>query len=485
MNPPRPLVRLAPALLLAAGLAGGPLCAPALAGDQANQAPAQPAAAPERPGDAQPPQAPAQPLIDVDFPGGALTAYIAALRKAAGDAPVNAVFSDVAAKLPLHAIELHQVTVGAALEAIEAAHTGEFVVFVNPVADSTQTGAMIYRIEVAGKSGRPSPPKQSTHVFQIPAGDGAAPTEESLAAAEAAAALAGGEQAEAVLRFHEGTGLLIARGTTEQIAAISETLTLLKRQADLRVEAMRRRAVEGQQRLEGVLDRAREHPALLRQELEAELRLAMMELERAELRVQAAREDLQRTSAVAERGAATSHELRQHQRRLREAELDMGQAATQVDRLRARLDAAREQRPSPGDPQEVERRLEIAQARIGNLQETRRQVQEKIRRIVSRDDPTQDTSGELSRLHAQQSQIEAEAGLLMEEVRALQAALAAQRERSAPEKEQQTAEQREAAVLRERLKQQQSEIDNLRQQLEQAQATIRQLQARLNRGGGQ
>lgn len=201
---------------------------------------------------AQPPAAPAErarpslPVIDLSFPGGTVTDYVAALRKATPDA--NVVIAPGAGEATVPAVTLRHVTVPAALDVLRGrVRTGAGVaveieiVHVPSYSTDERPTYAVRAHEAGGAAG----PRASTHVWTVSALLGADLTSRTLLSAiETALDVVGGSKPD--VRFHEDTGLLIARGNEEQIDVITSVIDELQgARRERETEEALREALEG------------------------------------------------------------------------------------------------------------------------------------------------------------------------------------------------------------------------------------------------
>lgn len=162
--------------------------------------------------------------ISVDFAGGTVAEYVTALRKAQAKQPVNIVVTPEAEDLPVPPAKLIEVPIEAAVHMLEGdypAPEGGFA-RINVDAFSRLGEARHTLLKVSASVNFRN---LHTSVWSV-AEDLAAglSAEEMLAAVEAVLSVFPNESN---LKFHEATGLLILRGTEEQIAVVEEALERL------------------------------------------------------------------------------------------------------------------------------------------------------------------------------------------------------------------------------------------------------------------
>ncbi len=163
------------------------------------------------------------------------------------------------------------------------------------------------------------------------------PVASVLTVVEAALAAASEEgDPPARVTFHDESGLLILRAEDPEIEAVREALELIRE--DIRRV---REDVANQDRtlrtgiVETVVDI---HPAR-RAELEAQLKMAMIAIERAQLEMQRRQDMLAESERLAETGMAGKIELRERRSALEHARLAMHEAEVQADSRRQQLEA--------------------------------------------------------------------------------------------------------------------------------------------------
>ncbi|MBK8980124.1 MAG: hypothetical protein IPM29_29845 [Planctomycetes bacterium] len=204
-----------------------------------------PASAPATPARARP----TEPTASFRFEGGSLQEFVAILRSnwAPGQTP-NVIVPLSAVDVELPAIELRDVTVGTALQAIASCAYPRWQVRYERVA--TEAGQTIHTLmvmpgptqsqTVVQGSGRDPRDEVMTVVFSLrelieaPPGVDASlaiPAATVLTAIEAGLELDGG-LAEAKLGFHESSSLLFVRGNRDRLRLVEQTIDALK--SDLR-----------------------------------------------------------------------------------------------------------------------------------------------------------------------------------------------------------------------------------------------------------
>lgn len=185
---------------------------------------------------------------DLEFPGGTVEEFVMALRKAAGDQPVNIVYDAQAAKLSVPSVSLREVDAYTALRsACEPAsrtltHFDDGRIFswtVTKIAGDASSVYTIHARDVSPPQFRPGyqapQPHRSTAIHTITeliTGPGAMTADDVLSALQAALAMEDGNEVK--LAYHEGTGLVFARVTAEQGRVIESAILNLRVSRDAR-----------------------------------------------------------------------------------------------------------------------------------------------------------------------------------------------------------------------------------------------------------
>jgi hypothetical protein len=338
------------------GAIAAAMCAPGHTAASAQPPPAPPQKAPQPPAQPGLPPSPTGPLVTFAFPGGTIADFVKAIQKAAEPAAVNISVAADAAPIPVPPVEYRQVAVSSALDALPAATRGRAILDVRQVGD-VAGGSGVYAISLSPSFMPPGQPfsavvgdRPTVQAFSIrqlidpPAdGPGAAPipVESVLAAVDAAIALGTtdlqGAPEPPQVKFHRDSGVLIVRGTQDQIISIKNLLDTMHQ--DL---AARTRAAHEAAERAGLLRRAAAEREQALRQATVKLDLQRQELELAE----AAHE---RARSLVETGQASQDELIRAKAELarRRAELQMAQL--EVQRL-AEADRAPEVRPGAPGP---------------------------------------------------------------------------------------------------------------------------------------
>ncbi|MHC4414187.1 MAG: hypothetical protein ACYS0G_02765 [Planctomycetota bacterium] len=227
------------------------------------------------------------PLISLTFGGGAVIDYVAAIQRAAGK--MNIVVAPEANEVRMPPVTLHGVTPAAALDLLDGRSHRQRDRSVKLAVRHMPTYEMqerqTYQV-LALVSGRATGSR--AHVWTVADllenGIGA---EAVLSAVEMALEVVG-SGTEPDVRFHEDTGLLIARGDEGQMEAIDEVVdrlgqTVQERRQDA-VEQLQERLKRAEAERDDVIARLAETDAATKQALH-EAATFQREMERLEVRI--------------------------------------------------------------------------------------------------------------------------------------------------------------------------------------------------------
>ncbi len=205
--------------------------------------------------------------VNVDFPGGTMEAYVEALR-ASSASPINVIFRNEAASLPVPKVKLRNVSVGTALEVavpqrgawVEMNDDGsmtEYVRGIDMIDAHSPTVPEGYRPEPAfvinasqrvrdrgGIHGARGAKPTRIEIFSLGgAAEGPAQTRDLLHAVDLALDLDQSPQ-KAEIKLHEDTMLLIARGTDAQIDAVNDVILRMQDNKANRLRESQKRALQ-------------------------------------------------------------------------------------------------------------------------------------------------------------------------------------------------------------------------------------------------
>jgi hypothetical protein len=194
----------------------------------------------------QPQEEKSIPLINLKFAGGTVSDYVAAVSKASDG--INVVVAPEAGQVPMPAVDLQAVTVSAALSVLSGRAHVESRRAIQLIYSQGSTFAEnerpIYSIG-AQVHGAARGMSAITHnrVWSIAQMQNLKiSADDMLTAIQAALDLIGEDQNAAQLRLHEATGILIARGTEDQLDTINDVVEQLERSAAVK-EAARQAAM--------------------------------------------------------------------------------------------------------------------------------------------------------------------------------------------------------------------------------------------------
>ncbi|MCB9844587.1 MAG: hypothetical protein H6811_01175 [Phycisphaeraceae bacterium] len=313
-------------------------------------------------------QDPALARIDVRFAGGTVEQYVRALQAAAGQTPLNVIVTPEAAGAAVSPVELRRVDLASAMRAVESVtDAGRLTI---EAVGSVDGAPAFYRVffQMRGNGGAPH---VQTEVFSISEalGDGGTSVESALSAVEAALALSK-SSARAEMKFHEESRLLFARATDADLDTIRQVLVSLRNDARRDREPNRDEYTKW---LAEVLARSQDNPQAQRIELEAELQMALLRIERAQLAMEDAKARVAQSASLKERGFMSDGEVRGLEVALRQREIDLREASLHEQRVRQRLDLFNSQTESRDAQmkQEMERQAQEAatwRARCNDLE---------------------------------------------------------------------------------------------------------------------
>jgi len=180
--------------------------------------------------------------LTLDFPGGTAADYIGALRKASPNANI-VVLGDLA-RIRMAAVQLKNVDVHSALLVLDRLpqDQGSFIAKVNVenVASSQDVPDVFTVTADIRDRGNPPGVQQTTVISMADLLGENLKSSDALTAIQTALGLiaSGGEPAQ--IKFHEETGLLICRGSPEQIENIEQVIRQLRERAgtlDMRAQS--------------------------------------------------------------------------------------------------------------------------------------------------------------------------------------------------------------------------------------------------------
>lgn len=323
---------------------------------RASLAPSEPAPNHNQPSQpekrASPSDAPTR--IDITFPGGTFGQYLDLVRKAAGESGVNVMVDPGAENVPVRAVELKGVSVGAALSAAANARAPDTpsIVLVTPMEGDEGTVAYYHIQKASSNPWAEARTGQRVSVYSLREiidpmpGDPmdarlTAPVESVLTAVEAGIAMSSAGDATAEARFHDESGLLFVRGTPEELRAAQEIVKLMLADVRARREAFMAIVSREGNPTSGNAIGTSALADLPSREIEGELRLALVDLERAQMEEHAQRElaDQLEARAKVSSGLELAVETRRAHMASEHARLNGEQARIRVDQLRAMLEA--------------------------------------------------------------------------------------------------------------------------------------------------
>jgi hypothetical protein len=321
------------------------------------------AAAPAQPKATPPPEPGAAPTVSVEFAGGTVAEYVAALRKAAGPSPVNIVVSEAAAQVRLAPVSLKSASVWNAVHVIQAAAGGSALGHwqVGPAFEGAPTaeslsGTPVFAVNFYPREG-PAGAGRFLEVFSIQSiieGEGATP-EVLLTAVETALKLEGDGASRAEVKFHKDSGLLLVRGTKQDVRAVEQVVERVRHDMDRRSkDSARSRQIDIQR--------------------QAEARHARIRVEMADAELKRAERDFEEARQLHQAGNLYAGEFRELESRWLRARGERDLAVVELERAeqQAKFGAPP---PSPDGEQVARLREEVERLRA-QVQELARQLEE-------------------------------------------------------------------------------------------------------------
>jgi|GEM_PF-3057926 len=232
-------------------------------------------------------QAP-QPAINIDFPGGTLREYVAVLRDVTKPNVVNVVAPETVLKLRLGEVSLREVAVKTAVESVEWAMEPRGTIQVQQIGPNA-FGLMSNRRSANTIEANATPAGPVIQVLSLreltdplpsdlPQSRVTVEPDVVLTAVRTAIESSNGEAAE--LKFHSDSGLLIVRGTPDQVQTAETVLDRMRTDMRLRRTAVKE-AAAGTINIEELKAEAEKH-AIRHRFLEKDFERASAEWSRAE-----------------------------------------------------------------------------------------------------------------------------------------------------------------------------------------------------------
>ena len=267
----------------------------------------------------------------LDFKGGTLAQFVEALREGLDHAPVNVLLRNDAGNVRIPTLELRDVSLDTALRAAvpigqrETRQPDGSLLVQWTFLDRTEVndrGSPVYVFDAGSEVQKP-PAGDGERRFEVfglgrVIGDGDA--DGVLEIIDAAMSLDDAEPAE--LRYHKDSGLLIVRGTHEQLVLVDQVIG--------RLEADRSRTSDEDR------DRA-EHIA----DLEFGLERAQTDLETAARHLEAVERQRDRTADLVKRQFAGEEQLENIEMEVIDRRAEVQRAEAEVRHMKQKLDLAR------------------------------------------------------------------------------------------------------------------------------------------------
>jgi hypothetical protein len=256
--------------------------------------------------------------IDIDFPGGTLREYVAALREVTKPNVVNVVAPETVLNVRIGELSLRQVTIKTAVDSVEWAIEPRGTVLVQQIGPNSY--GLTSRRGAASVEAGPSGPVAAIQVLSLkeltdplpsdsPHGRVTVEADVVLTAVRTAVESTNGDQAE--LKYHADSGLLIVRGTPDQLRTAESVLERMQTDVRMRRKSLKEASV-GMVNVE---------------ELRAETQKQEIRTQLLELNYARARAEVDQAEAMRKEGA------------LSEAEYNSARAA--MDRMHAEVETSR------------------------------------------------------------------------------------------------------------------------------------------------
>ncbi len=318
-----------------------------LSGLLASAAPAPAQSPPEQAGSRSQLSKNAGPVVSIDFPGGTINDFIKAVQKAAAPAAVNVIRPAEAASVQAPPISLRNVTVKTALESLRFAFqdSGEHRFQVEDFGGDAGSEP-VYAVRYGRMSSRAAAPPpaddRTIEVFSIrdliePTNPGADPSgtisrDHILSAVDTALRLDDRQnETPPEIKYHQDTGLLIVRGTGEQVNLIRALLLRVRddaksRRSDAEVFGSQLRGLEG------------------------ELRRMMTELDVKKKEADMLKARLDRSRKLRDAGTASEDELAAIELQYTRGMGEVQMVSARIEQLEQEIKARREARPATAEP---------------------------------------------------------------------------------------------------------------------------------------
>lgn len=304
----------------------------------------------------------------VSFKGGSIESFVNALRDASGDVPVNVIVSGQTDGLQLPPIMLEHVDVKNAVRSLKYLSVDPYVIDVGMTDEGAANGVMSIAVHkrVAQRqqpgmnviAGQPDRLEviSLTELLEGAGDDGAsADTATLLTAIDTALAMAGDTQA-AELKFHPDSRLLIIRGSDRQADLVKRLIN------EVYQDVTRRRSITHQ--------------------LRAELRQAEIEAQKADVTVQASRDEFEMARAELDQlkklhasGMVGDGELRGAERQIQQmqshmeiAELERQQRMERLHTIADQLKAVEAKFAAPTTEEAIKAEVNRLRTRIRELE---------------------------------------------------------------------------------------------------------------------
>jgi|GEM_PF-3319104 len=316
----------------------------------------------------------------LDFKGGTLAQYVDTLRAMSDPMPVNILLRNEARLITVPALYLRNVSLETALQAAVPDELPrstrpdgaivDWLVDLDRISDTSGTGTPVYVIDaesepVSAQDGDENEDRRF-EVFGLGRVIGDGDADGVLEIIDAAMSLDDAQPAD--LRFHKDSGLLIVRGTHEQLVLVAQVIG--------RLESDRARASnEDRDRAEHIAD------------LQFGLERAQTDLETANRHLDAAQRQRERIAGLVKQQFTDEEELENIEMKVIDRRAEVQQAEAEVRHMKQKLDLARLDAAdtaaglshwlNPADPNKpIAERIRILENKIETLSSTQKKLEE-------------------------------------------------------------------------------------------------------------
>lgn len=274
------------------------------------------------------------PIVNFAFDGGTLRAFVDAIKKQCPSVEINVGFRGEAERVQMPAISMKGVSIGTAMQSMNTLADPGSGRYVNVLPLQERNGAPLYSVEIRNMTdymGNTLGNATTTKVFSLrelvraSGSDQNSPQQTAelvLSVLEATMEVEASEsRTPPTLRYHKDSGMLIARGTSNQLQVIESVLATMQR------DAQNNPGYPGVSLLQEIA------------KAEAEVSLSRATLEHRRQESDAAKEQLERITKMRDSGAASDAELGAAREGVLKSNYDVEKAHIQLNLAEQMLDA--------------------------------------------------------------------------------------------------------------------------------------------------